>query len=124
MDDLISKFEKLETTEINDLISKIKFVNINQESQRINENYLKLLNLRNYSYSEPFMLFMEKIDTVNKYYIENIDNYDIASINELIELIKELLISSINCTNSYDKVDYILTAYSNIQFIIKNMNME
>lgn len=124
MDDLISKFEKLETTEINHLISKIKFVNINQESERINENYLKLLNLRKLSHSEPFMLFMEKIDTVNKYYIENINNYDLASINELIELIKELLISSINCTNSYDKVDYILTAYSNIQFIIKNMNME
>ena len=112
MEELISKFENLKTS-----------ININQEI--FNENYSNLLNLRDHS--EPFNLFMEQIDTINKYYLENINfsnNYDLASINELTVLIKELLISSINCTNPHEKLDYILTAYSNIQFIIKNMNME
>jgi hypothetical protein len=73
------------------------------------------------------MLFMEKIDTINQYYLDNIDfgnKYDLASINELYILIKELLINSIKSTNVYEKLDYVLTAYSNIQFIIKNMDME
>jgi len=111
MEELISKFKTLKTGNI--------------EIERLNDNYSKLLN---FTYnSEDFMLFMKKIDKINKYYIQNIElinNHDLASIRELIQLIKELLISSINCNSESEKLDYILTAYSNIQFIIKNMNME
>ena len=116
MDELISKFEKLKTRDL---------INPTQEYERLLSNYSKLLQFK--EYPEPFLPFMKKIDSINQYYIDNIEcinKYDLASLRELVVIIKELLANSINCKNPYDKLDYIITAYSNIQFIVKNMDME
>jgi hypothetical protein len=152
MDDIISKFEKLSTgsneSDIDDLISKINELDINNyfEWNRLCDNYTKLkyfksiysnVDIKYYEsiFKRPFLIFMEKIDQINKYYIENINlnpnhytndcnMYDISSIRDIIEIISNSLKKSIKLENPSTKLDYVLIAYSNIKLLIEDLKGE
>jgi hypothetical protein len=154
MDDIISKFEKLSTdsksSDIDDLVLKINNLDINSyfEWNRLNENYNKLryfksiysnVDIKYYEsiFKIPFLAFMEKIDQVNKYYIDNINLdptyytkldgyniYDLSSIRDIIEIIFSSMKKSIKSKNPSTKLDYVLIAYSNIMLLIDDLNGE
>jgi hypothetical protein len=152
MDDIISKFENLSTeskkSDIDDLISKINDLDINNyfEWNRLCDNYNKLkyfksiysnVDIKYYEsiFKKPFLIFMNKIDEVNKYYIENIildpnyytdgyNMYDISSIRDIIEIISNSLKKSIKLENPSTKLDYVLIAYSNIKLLIEDLEGE
>lgn len=151
MDDIISKFEKLTTEskndDIDDLISKINSLDVNTtfEWDRLHDNYTKLKYFKNiYSnvdikyyeniFKNPFLLFMKKIDELNKYYIEHINLdpefytttadynvYDLSSIRDIITIINNSLSKSVKSNNPSTKLDYVLIAYSNIILLIDDL---
>ena len=113
------------------LMEKIKAINIinpEQEWMRLTGNYFKLRHLRGIKNKDPvlFLLFMEKLDTLNKYYLDNINlnynAYDMASIRDIIKIISETLNKSVMSNNPDEKLDYILIAYSNINLLIDDLD--
>jgi hypothetical protein len=163
MDDIISKFENLSTNsnseidddlDIGDLILKINNLDIDNyfEWNRLTENYNKLKHFKNIIDTKlnkklntklntklkvPFVTFMEKIDTINKYYIDNINldpdhytttdgynMYDLSSIRDIIEIIFSSLKKSIKSNNPNTKLDYVLIAYSNIMLLLDDLKGE
>ena len=81
IDNIISSFENLlngtNTNSIDNLINQINQIEINTEYSELISNYNKLKYFKNFIGNElvekPFWLFMEKIDSMNQYYLQNIN---------------------------------------------------
>jgi hypothetical protein len=153
MDDIISGFKKLSTqSDVDDLIEKIentKLFDPNEEWKNIQSNYSKLKylqtviintdkNIFDRFFLEPFRKFLEKIDSINRYYFDNVsfnvddynDNcgftkYDIGSIRLKIQVISSHLKISLDMdTPDIHKLNYILIAYQNIIELIEDYRGE
>ena len=81
---------------------------------RLNDNYLKLKHFKSIKNKDPipFLFFMNKIDSINKYYIDNINlnynEYDMASVRDIVKIISDTLNKSVKSDNPDEKLDYIL----------------
>ena len=127
MDEIIKQFEKLSQNtstkpDIDLLISQINNIEIDNEWKKMKTNYNqlrhfeKLIKNMNQEYFEKnilkaFVLFLEKIDSINQYYLSEI-NFD----TDLIVL--EYLEKSLNTNDPFKKLEYSLHAYSDIFDII------
>jgi hypothetical protein len=135
MESIISNFEKLYTDKREDnileLIFSIKNISIQEstiEYSRFTENYSKLKYLKqlfdsldNFNESifyKPLKLFMEKIDSVNDYYLTNINLdpgfYDNSDIKPLVTIISKKLRDSLIIKDPLEKLNDILIAYESI----------
>lgn len=139
MDIVILNFEKLvinKQNSIDELINSIDKISVNDddyfESNRLLENYSKLKYLKNiiinnYDFiKKPLTLFMNKIDEINQYYMNSVildpayyNNTE--SFKDTICIISNSLEGSLVTNHPMEKLDYVLSAYSNI---IKIVNLE
>jgi len=157
MDDIINKFENLlnEEDQIDSLIDSIRKVDLHDpcmEEKRLIDNYSKLKYLKQIvnsfknqpddkykMFMKPFNMFMDKIDSVNRYYLdkvildpgyynnqylENFNNSDICSLRDIVTIVGHSLNDSLNEKNTITKLDLVLNAYSNIIKVIESVNKE
>ena len=125
MDEIIKQFENLlHNTEpdIDLLILQIKNIEIDNEWKKMKTNYFQLKHFEmliknmNQEYFEKnilkaFNLFLDKIDSMNQYYLSQI-NFD----TDIVVL--EYLEKSLNANDPLKKLEYSLHAYSDIFDII------
>jgi hypothetical protein len=120
-------------------INKIKIDEIDSdyEFRKLVKNFYKLKEFKEIknnstSFQKSFKLFMEKIDSMNQYYMKNIDFNisvnntsvntfnDNLSIKDTVKIIEELLDKSLNVNDCNIKLDLVLDAYSNLILLIEN----
>jgi hypothetical protein len=122
---------------INSITSQLITYDPDEEWKKLNDNLNKLnyfkkvlskINKFNKAFfDKAFSKFMDKIDEVNQYYLQmicfdinsyNNSNgftiYDIDTIKEMVSSISESLNKSLNCDDLIVKLDYVLSAYSNL----------
>jgi len=119
------------------LVSEINKIQIDQidsdyEFRKLVKNFYKLKEFKEIknnstSFQTSFKLFMEKIDSMNQYYMKNIDfNVNVntfndnLSIKDTVKIIEELLDKSLNVNDCNIKLDLVLEAYSNLILFIEN----
>jgi hypothetical protein len=120
--------------ELSELIYNIENLSTHDpdfEWKRLTDNYSKLKTLSNlvndecHFFDKPLLLFMKKMDFINEYYLKNIDfdnihelneyNYcDMESVYDTIKLIKSGLLQSIEDTNPYNKLKFVVYTYEMI----------
>jgi hypothetical protein len=111
-------------------INKIEICDPDYEFRKLVKNFYKLKEFKEIknnstSFQKSFKLFMEKIDSMNQYYLKNIDfndninNLDNLSIKDTVKIIEELLDKSLNVNDSNIKLDLVLEAYSNLILFIE-----
>ena len=118
-------------------INKIKISDSDYEFRNLVNNFYKLKEFKEIknnstSFQKSFKLFMEKIDSMNQYYMKNIDfntnvntnvntNFnDNLSIKDTVKTIEELLDKSLSVNDCNIKLDLVLEAYSNLILFIEN----
>ena len=122
-------------------INKIKISDSDYEFRNLVNNFYKLKEFKEIknnstSFQKSFKLFMEKIDSMNQYYMKNIDfntNVNIPfrvkdtnnvntnlSIKDTVKTIEELLDKSLSVNDCNIKLDLVLEAYSNLILFIEN----
>jgi predicted DNA-binding protein YlxM (UPF0122 family) len=144
--DIVDLFEKIDidsnngsgniknSSNIDSLICKINEIKVHDsdaEWETILNNYENLLKFKNMKTisQKPFELFMEKIDSMNQYYLKNLDltqetysnEYhinDVLSVQEMVKEIETSLVESLNIKDSTKKLDYVLTAYKHMIRIV------
>jgi hypothetical protein len=146
--DIVDLFEKIDidsnlendsvniknSSNIDSLLSKINEIKVHDsdaEWETILNNYENLLKFKNMKTisQKPFELFMEKIDSMNQYYLKNLDltqetyskEYhinDVLSVQEMVKEIETSLVESLNIKDSTKKLDYVLTAYKHMIRIV------
>jgi hypothetical protein len=130
--DIVNLFEKVNINsenELDSLISKINEIKVHDsdfEWDRILENYENLIKFKNMDPvpPKPFEVFMDKIDSMNQYYMKHIDlnpetytreeGYDNLSIKDLVKEIKNSLEESLNIKDSSKKLNHVLIAYKHM----------
>jgi hypothetical protein len=140
------KNENLEM-ELSELIFNIEKMSTHDpefEWKRLTQNYSKLKTLSkliNCEYNgkchffyKPLLLFMKKMDSVNEYYLKNIDLENTHDLNEFknledidsllstYKIIKNGLIHSIDSTNPYDKLNSNIIIYKTIIELLETLN--
>jgi len=122
------------SSNVDSLLSKINEIKVHDsdaEWETILNNYENLLKFKNMKTisQKPFELFMEKIDSMNQYYLKNLDltqetyskEYhinDVLSVQEMVKEIETSLVESLNIKDSTKKLDYVLTAYKHMIRIV------
>jgi hypothetical protein len=116
-------------------INKIEISDPDYEFRKLVKNFYKLKEFKEIknnstSFQKSFKLFMEKIDSINQYYLKNIDfsintnntnnYYDNLSIKDTVKQIEELLDKSLSVNDCNIKLDLVLEAYSNLILFIEN----
>jgi len=120
-------------------INKIEISDPDYEFRKLVKNFYKLRDFKkieniSVSFQKSFKLFMEKIDSINQYYLKNIDfsindinninntnnYYDNLSIKDTVKRIEELLDKSLSVNDCNIKLDLVLEAYSNLILLIEN----
>ena len=148
---IINLFKKLPITEkehnfeLDSLISKINKIEIEDsnviEFGKLVTNYDKLKEFKTFknlkTFEKEFLIFMEKIDSLNQYYIKNIDFtsnsekntddqiinvHDLSSINDISKNVELLIINSLNSNDPFTKLDLVIQAYSDIIYIVNYYN--
>jgi hypothetical protein len=165
MDLIIEKFGNLATNDsiyedelgMEQLLESIKTLEYSHsdfECEKLVTNYsklsvLKFLVMDSDILVKPFTKFMEKIDTINQYYLQNINLdpdyydsdidldlriscnsssvvtlsvYDIQSLKGSVSVIKSSLEESLNCNDPSEKLDYVLIAYGTMIHIVEVIN--
>jgi hypothetical protein len=147
MDEIISKFESFSTQEpkkndIDLLIEQIQAISIfdpEKELKELKSNFNKLVyfkqvikNLDSTAFKPALESFMDKLDSVNQYYLENVSfdisdyrndsysMYDLDSIADLLALIKDSLEESLQINDPCKKLEHVLSAYSYILEFIQD----
>ena len=133
MDNLLSTLKNFHLDGLDELVEQLNLGSkSDQEYSELCDNYSKLLYLDNFfkrlspgdrlSLINPLMIFLKIIDHKTVYYIENIDWY-----NEYSELYTEsskigyYLNKSLYLVCPFEKIKYIILAYSNLIDILKDM---
>jgi hypothetical protein len=150
MEQIINGFKNLDfkknenfEMELSELIFNIEKMSTHDpefEWKRITQNYSKLKTLSKLTngkchfFYKPLSLFMKKMDSVNEYYLKNIDlenihdlnNFknleDIDSLLSTYKFIKNGLIQSIEDINPYDKLNTNITIYKTIIELLETLN--
>ena len=135
LDLLICEIDKID-------IRTERTINSEEEFDKFIKNYDKLKEFKDIENNSPafkksFDLFMEKLDSINQYYLKNIsfdlntysdqneyNMYDISTVQEIVKRSEELLLKSLNVNDSKLKLNLILEAYSNFILIIEDYNYE
>ena len=130
-------------------IDKIKVRDSDFECSKLLENYSRLRILKSLVLNcnilmIPFIRFMEKIDSVNQYYLKEINLdpeyydsdsdielsitsdskqiklpvYELHSLKNSVIIIKSSLEESLNCNDPVEKLELVLTAYNLMTTIV------
>ena len=162
MDIIINKFKNLNTNDKNmlddlfDEIDKMNCYDPDIECKKLIDNYYKLCTLKwlvldSNILMAPFIKFMEKIDSINQYYLSHINLdpeyydsdsvidlkiseysdknikvsiYDINSLKNSVIIIKSSLEDSLNCNDPIEKMEHVLTSYSTMITMVQIINNE
>ena len=139
LNNIVELFKKLPIDDsennVDLLVSEINKIEISEpdyEFRKLVKNFYKLKEFKEIknnstSFQKSFKLFMEKIDSMNQYYMKNIDfNVNVntfndnLSIKDTVKIIEELLDKSLNVNDCNIKLDLVLEAYSNLILFIEN----
>jgi len=146
MDDLINSLEKFAISKneqifqdsLNDIINKMNNSKITHNSDKewvdLTSNYCKLKYLKDLIKSfktlpdffmSPFKVFMESIDSINQYYLREIDwHHSDHDIQEDSLQIQNYLEESISTDDPFYKLNNVLSAYSILIPIIEDIRRE
>jgi hypothetical protein len=135
MDSLIQSLKSFELGEsgIDDIINKLNNLSTeNDEWEILVKNYSKLKYLKNMESQlihsteliKSLTTFMEKIDSINQHYLQEINWLIESDILEESKKIQLMLTESLNFNCPFKKLKYIIDAYDILIPIIEDFGLE